>query len=623
MADGDFLGDKVRNAAEWLAEVRRCEREGELFRAYDLARQGLLEFPDDLGLKHRAVLCLASTGAYQQASALFAELRLAEMVDVSAAVPLGLDVAALGARLVKDAALAAAGDLRTTLLTQAAEAYAGLYRQALASGNPEAYYPGVNSATLYLLAGDDTAASVLGREVLDQLARRPAAHKSYYEIASELEAQLVLGELDHARDNARAVRAAIRENAQKDYRGLSSTVRQLRLIIEAKGFAADWLAELAPPPVIHYLGHIIAAPGNRGRFPAEQAPAVQAAIIEALDRADVRFGYGSLAAGADILFAEALIARGASLHVILPFDRDEFVAISVRPAGPEWVERFHACFAQATTVRYATEDRYLEDDRLFDYCSQIAMGLALLHARHLLAPTQQIGVWDGQPATGPTGTAVDVANWKRTGMAQRIIPVGDGYQPPPAPAPAPTASARGVGRQTHAMLFGDVKGFSRLRDDQLPTFIGVVLGCLAGVIDQYRPDIRLANTWGDGLFVVFEDAGAAARCALALQEAMSRLDRAEAGLPLDMALRIGIHLGPVYPAGDPILAQQNFFGAHVSRAARIEPVTPEGCVYVTETMAAVLALHNGADFTCEYVGMTEAAKHYGAMRMFLLSRRSG
>jgi hypothetical protein len=68
--------------------------------------------------------------------------------------------------------------------------------------------------------------------------------------------------------------------------------------------------------------------------------------------------------------------------------------------------------------------------------------------------------------------------------------------------------------------------------------------------------------------------------------------------------------------------RDNFFGAHISRAARIEPVTPEGCVYVTETMAAVLALYNADSFTCEYVGMTEVAKQYGTMRMFLLGRRA-
>ena len=122
--------------------------------------------------------------------------------------------------------------------------------------------------------------------------------------------------------------------------------------------------------------------------------------------------------------------------------------------------------------------------------------------------------------------------------------------------------------------------------------------------------------------MVFDDAGKAASCALDLQAAMAGIDLAGAGLPEYLALRIGVHLGPVYAGRDPIIKQQNFFGAHVSRAARIEPVTPEGCVYVTETLAAVLAIHNAAEFTCDYVGMTEAAKNYGPMRMFLLRRTS-
>ncbi len=177
-------------------------------------------------------------------------------------------------------------------------------------------------------------------------------------------------------------------------------------------------------------------------------------------------------------------------------------------------------------------------------------------------------------------------------------------------APAPCCSATSRGSAGCATI-------------ELPPFIDVFLSRFAEVIERFRTDIRLANTWGDGLFLVFDDAGAAANCALTLQEAVSGIDRAAHGLPLEMALRIGVHLGPVYAARDPILMRDNFFGAHVSRAARIEPVTPEGCVYVTETTAAVLALHNAGSFTCEYVGMTEAAKHYGAMRMFLLGRRGG
>ena len=61
-------------------------------------------------------------------------------------------------------------------------------------------------------------------------------------------------------------------------------------------------------------------------------------------------------------------------------------------------------------------------------------------------------------------------------------------------------------------------------------------------------------------------------------------------------------------------------GAHVSRTARIEPVTPPAEVYVTEQFAARLALESAA-FDCNYVGVMPAAKDFGVMRMYHLDAR--
>jgi class 3 adenylate cyclase/tetratricopeptide (TPR) repeat protein len=614
---------RSETAVEWLEGAKRHERQGELFLAYDLVRQGLQRFPNDLALKHRAVLCLASSGATSKAAEELVRLGLEPLPNISLATHLGLDLAALKPRLLKDAALATLGTSRTSALLKAAEAYAQVYEKAKQATNRDAYYPGVNAATLYLLGGQHDVACEFAQEVLAQLASAPAEQPNFYAIASELEAHLVLGNLDDARQCVETVRAAVQSTAQTDYRGLAAMVRQLRLIIEVKELGADWLELVAPRRVIHYLGHIISPPGVVGRFPAEKEPAVKAAIEKVLAEEDVGFGYGSLAAGADILFAEALLARGASLHLVLPFDRKEFVKVSVKPSGPAWIKRFAKCYRAAEktgTVRYATEDGYLGDDHLFGYCSQLAMGLALLRAQHLSAAAEQIGVWDGKPASGPVGTAVDVASWRSTGLPQKEIRV---HGPPSPPRTAPgTDSERGIERRIRAMLFSDINGFSKLRDEQLPRFIDQILGSTARVIERNRGDIVFANTWGDGLFLVFDDAGKAAECALDLQEALANIDLKENGLPAEMGLRVGLHLGPVFAAHDPILNRDNFFGSHVSRTARIEPVAPKGCVYATETMAAVLALHSSTQFTCQYVGMTEAAKNYPPMRMFLLGRRN-
>ena len=80
---------------EWLAEANRCEREGELFRAYDVAMQGLIEHPNSPALKHRAVLCLASTGATRQAVERFTALVLDGAATTAPSRSLRMDVATL------------------------------------------------------------------------------------------------------------------------------------------------------------------------------------------------------------------------------------------------------------------------------------------------------------------------------------------------------------------------------------------------------------------------------------------------------------------------------------------------------------------------------------------------
>ncbi|MBV9554170.1 MAG: adenylate/guanylate cyclase domain-containing protein [Alphaproteobacteria bacterium] len=608
------MGGARKSAAAWLAEVKRHEREGDLFRAYDLAMQGLGRHPRDVALKHRAVVCLASTRATGQASELFTRLGLGSQE----AIPpeLRLEVACLEARLRKDTALASQGPARRRGLTEAAALYDACYRREAALANPEAYYPGVNAATLWLLAGRREVAATIARAVLKSL-ERAERDGGYFELVSAAEAHLVLGESERARGLMQRARREISGTADADYRGLASTVRQLTLVVDANRLDPALLAALAPPRVLHYTGHIIAPPGTPGRFPADQETRVRGEIEAMLDAGDFGFAYGSLAAGADILFAEAVLARGASLHVVLPFDRREFIAESVRRSGRGWVQRFRACLNGATSVRYATRDRYLGDDQLFTYCSQMAMGLALLRARFLATEAEQIAVWDGRGPGGLAGAAVDIANWRRSGRRTSRIDSGTTLRAAPVLHPGRAQ------RRTRAMLFGDMHGFSRLTDSQLPKFVEIVLGTFAAVVGRYRGELLLSNTWGDGLFLVFDDAGKAAGCALDLQEALAATDLTAHGLPATMGLRIGGHLGPVYTARDPVLRRDNFFGAHVSRAARIEPVTPERCVYVTETLAAVLALHNADAFECEYVGMTKAAKHYGRMRMFLLRRAAG
>jgi class 3 adenylate cyclase len=168
-------------------------------------------------------------------------------------------------------------------------------------------------------------------------------------------------------------------------------------------------------------------------------------------------------------------------------------------------------------------------------------------------------------------------------------------------------------------MFGDVYGFSRLTDAEIRRFVEHVLGAIARTLSRFDGTLEYRNTWGDAVYAVFTNSEDAAACALELQETMAALDFEAAGLPSHLALRLGLHLGPVIPTFDPVTGTPAFMGSHVSRTARIEPVTPPGAVYVTNHVAASLVLH-GSPYACDYVGHVPAAKDYGRLRMYRLRR---
>jgi class 3 adenylate cyclase len=580
------LTNSVEN---WLDAVRHAGRRGELLSAVDLAEQGLAEHPDEIWLEHAAVLALARAGATGEAARRFERYALEASAEE--------DVAALGARIAKDLALADSGPARRELAIEARDRYQAIFERT------GGYYPAVNAATLSLVADEPERARELARTVLGVVAGD--GDGSYYAAASAGEAYLLLG--DEAGARAALVRAAALNGG--DHGALATTRRQLRLVCELSGIDDGLLAPLAGPGVVHFCGHRIAA---GGRFPPEAEAAVGELIEAEVAREPVGYAYGALASGSDILWAEALLRSGAELHVVLPFSEDQFIDASVTAAGPSWVERFRRCIAAATSVNYATDGAYLGDAILFRYGTELAMGLALLRARYLDARVRQLAVWDGGPAVGGAGTAIDVTTWRRSGAQAVVIAPPIGAPPPAQPAPgAGSASSRVV----RALLFADVHGYSKLSDEAAARSAEQILGAFARVLDRYDDAVEHRNTWGDALYVVLSSTRAAAECALDLQESM-----AETG---GLELRTAAHVGPVFPIHDPVLGVRAFTGSHVSRTARIEPVTPPGAVYVTEPFAASLELEPGHGLACDYVGHMPAAKDYGRLRMYRLRRRGG
>ena len=117
------------------------------------------------------------------------------------------------------------------------------------------------------------------------------------------------------------------------------------------------------------------------------------------------------------------------------------------------------------------------------------------------------------------------------------------------------------------------------------------------------------NTWGDGLFFVFNGVEDAGRFALDLRDLVINTDWVELGLPRQLSIRIGVHAGPVYVNFDPVVREISFTGAHVSRAARIEPITHEGEVFASEESRAGGGPQSKG-FSCDS-GHDGTAKSYG------------
>jgi len=567
---------------------------GDLIAAYD-ATVAAIEAGDESGaIRHGQVLALARMGDTERAMELFEAYGLDRSSDPHER--------AVGARLLKDRALAAPPGERLFALERAFEAYHAIY---LESGDS---FPGINAATLAMLAGREERARELAAALLGDPA--VAAAGDYYLAVTKAEALLILGGTKDVADVLKA--GPVRDS--RDHGARSGSARQLARVADHLGMAEKarkrLLAPLAPPKAMHFCGHMFVSD-------AAAEAALRETIDEILAHEDVGFAYGALACGGDLLIAEVALDRGVPLHVVLPFDEEDFLAQSVRPGGEGWEARFRACIGRAASVVHASEMEFFGDPAQYGYGSRMAMGLARLRAAHLGGDSVQVAIWDGKPSNGPAGTGADVAAWKEHGGRSKVIAPGAVdrrlVRPPPR-------MAGGYERALAAILFTDFKGFSTLKESALPAFWDGVMRAVAEVLDAHAGNVACRNSWGDALYAVLTSAPAAAEVALQLQDRLARFDYATLGLDGSGGMRIGAHYGPAFRTTDHITGRITFYGTEVSKAARIEPVTPPGAVFVTEPFAAILALEARDRFQCRYVGRIALAKKYGDYPMYRLSR---
>ena len=194
---------------------------------------------------------------------------------------------------------------------------------------------------------------------------------------------------------------------------------------------------------------------------------------------------------------------------------------------------------------------------------------------------------------------------------------------------------------------------SKLPDVEVPLFVREFLGRIAGLLDEYEQQpsalpsglttagakqsappgesawttalgrlCPVRETYGDGLFLAFPSLQDAGEFALRLTAMVRDTNWVSLGFSRPLSIRVALHAGPVYRDTDPITGLPKAIGTHVSRAARLEPKTPPGEIYASESFAALLALEGESTFACEYVKQLEWAKRYGTFPTYVVRRRA-
>ena len=619
------LGDALRR-------VESCLEAGECLLAANACESLANVAPDNPRLIQRWALALARSGAANKANVMMARLASHGTPDE--------ETLGLLARTYKDLWLQT-GDRQC--LAQARDTYLNAYHLT------QGCWSGINAATLALLSGDLEQGKQLASELLDSLAPLMTEFdtdtgKGRGDIAPRIASQVVPGHLastqlywDYATIGEAALILDRLELAGWAYRNAitlsegnlgnrASSRRNAELVLSVNSAARAIVAEnFAMPQVVVFSGHMLDAPDRKQpRFQPVAERIVYQRLLATLSNRDAQIGFAGAAGGADILFLEAMKELGGETNIVLPHPPEMFLKTSVAPGhSPDWIRRFERVMGDARHITVMSD--FVGDDVAFYFSGVVMAGLAKLRASQVCGQLRGLTVWDMKSGL-IGGTGGTVADWLRRGLCvDRLSSTVDENQllelDPSQGFGVAESLLKSSPQKIISMLFADAVGFSKLSEVQIPPFVERFLGGVREAMDRQKHAPLTVNTWGDGLYFTFESVIHANDFALDLSDLVNATNWKNFGLPVELNLRIALHAGPAFEIFDPVTCNKVFNGIHVSRAARIEPVTPPGNVYCSESHAALVALEDNASYHCEFVGNMPYAKNYGVFPTYSLTRR--
>jgi hypothetical protein len=512
------------------------------------------------------IIALARAGALDRAWNAFCESGYSQNANDALA-------SSVKGRLLKDLARRASGAERRQLYDESRRAY----RISADAGGGS--YALINAASLSLFAGAASEGKSVASRVLEEINAHPEEPETpYYRAATRAEALLLLGR-EHEARAAFSEAIALAPRAWEDH---ASTLRQFDLILEAQGRNASWLDAYRPPRSLHFGGHMSfdARVGRRVHLDDR--------IRAVLEEEEMGFGFGALAAGADILVAEALLERGAEVHAVLPGGREAFAAVSVDPFGKSWRRRFEAVLERAETVRIVRPVGAPPDRMTIGLGDEVAMGAAVMNARRLESSALQLLVLaeDGQASDSHLA-------WAEKGWRQRIVTAPREALPVEEPPPLPVSRHQRLALLAIAPAAGDDV------QDRLAALHDLLRRGATPAVPPYFT--------GRHIVLAYADPAEAARAAMAVAR--------------DGGAGVGGHYGIADPVDDPFSGGRRLVGEAAALADAAADSTPGGAACVTSDFAAALAASGEENVRSELVGELEARDGGGPIELYALKPR--
>lgn len=403
--------------------------------------------------------------------------------------------------------------------------------------------------------------------------------------------------------------------------------------------------------VLIFSGHMVDLPDAKvERFPLEKINQVYNAIYKFLKERGPFLGISSASSGSDILFLEAMQALNYPVYLVLPCHIDDFIKFSVLPYGEQWVDRFYKVY------QYAGPHVFMVDyqgasipDYYYSWANKLMYGLAVVRAKELNTSIEHLAVWNNKVEGKEGGTLSVLSEWstlqERTRIHINNNPIAnnkvfyvDLYEIisknraterqeikelsisilDDAKSKLPQMA---ISKNIKAIFYADAVGYSRFSEDELIIFEKHIKEMINKLSQQKEYDRIYFNSWGDAVFLIFDDVNRCGNFAIMLQQLLKDFDYKACGLSKMIELRIALHVGPLTAYKNDESNAQSFLGTHVCRAARLEPITPPGDIYSTFEFACLTVLSSSEEqnFKISYVGKMNMPKKYGEYHTYRVS----